>query len=306
MAVQAYGCERFGRLRTAVLHCPRKELQGITSANHGDWLFDAVPDIDRYCAEHAQYAELLRQHGVEVIELADHVSRHRALAESLPNLCYLHDSSVISSRGAILSKMSFPGRKREEIVVKEALENLGIPIFHEFGPDDDFEGCLLFAPDLLFLAKTERHSARSLERFIPTALTHFREIIYAEIPAARRFMHPDMVLNRVREDLALTFLPAMLHTYRITADRREEIDFERYMTARGVELLNVSEDEQQRWATTFVPLEPGTLFHYDIALAPATRRALAHRGVTLIEFHPDALLAGGGSLRCLTLRVWRE
>jgi len=306
MGVRAYGSEKFGRLRIAMLHCPVKELGTITRENHTPWLFDTPPDVEAFCAEQAQYIALLRQHGVEVLELADHVNAHRDLIRRLPNLCYLHDSSVISSQGAILSKMSFFGRRHEEVVVKEALLNLRIPIFHEFGPEDDFEGCLLFAPDLLFIAKTERHSAQSIERLIPRALTHFREILYVEIPAARRFMHPDMVLNRVREDLALAFPPGILRSYRITADRREEVDFQRYMAARGVEIIAVTEEEQRRWATTFVPLEPGTIFHYDIALAPATRRALARRGVNIIEFHPEALLAGGGSLRCLTLRIWRE
>ncbi len=306
MADRKYGIEKFGRLRTVMLHQPSTGMEVLTPENYPMWLFDELPDIDRFCAEHAAYADLLSAHGVEVLELADHVVEQRELMHRLPNLCYMHDSSVISSKGAILSKMSYFGRRREEIVVKEALRNLEIPLFHEFGDDDEFEGCLLFAPDLLFIAKTERHSARSIERFIPRALSQFREILYAVIPEGRRFMHPDVVLNRVREDLALVFLPGLLRTYRITAEKREEVDVQRYMAARGVELINVSDDEQRRWGTTFVPLEPGTIFHYDIALKPATQRTLARRGVKIIEFHPDALLAGGGSLRCLTLRIWRE
>lgn len=300
-----YGIEEFARLRTVMVHQPRSELYRVGAENYTHLLFDALPDIERFREEHAQYVQILRAHNVEVLELADYVTEHRDLIDDLPNLCYLHDSSVISRRGFILSKMSFAGRQREEVVVKEALTTLGIPSFHEFEPDDDFEGCLLFAPDLLFVAKTERHSVQSIERFLPRALELVPEVIYVEIPAARRFMHPDMVLNRVREDLALAYLPAFLHSWRITRDTREAINFPAYMTQRGVELLNVSDDEQQRWATSFVPLEPGTIIHYDIALSAKTRRELARRNVTLIEFHPDALLAGGGSLRCLTLRVWR-
>ena len=306
MAVQAYGIEKFGRLRTVMLHCPGEEWQLLTSENYPAWLFDELPDHDGFREEHAQYAALLRQYDVEVLELADHVTMQRELMHRLPNICYMHDSSVISSNGAFLSKMAYWGRQHEEIVVKEALGKLGISILHEFADDDAFEGCLLFAPDVLFLAKTERHSQKSIERFIPYALNYFREILYTEVPVARRFMHPDTVLNRVREDLALVFLPGLLRSYRITAERREEVDVQRYMAARGVELITVSEEEQRRWATTFVPLEPGTIFHYDIALAPSTRRTLEHRGVKIIEFHPHYMLAGGGSLRCLTLRIWRE
>jgi arginine deiminase len=78
------------------------------------------------------------------------------------------------------------------------------------------------------------------------------------------------------------------------------------MKARGVELIPVSDEEQQRWATSFVALEPGVIINYDISLKSETRNILESQGVRLIGFHPGALLAGGGSLRCLTLRLLRE
>jgi arginine deiminase len=73
-----------------------------------------------------------------------------------------------------------------------------------------------------------------------------------------------------------------------------------------VELVEVSSEEQQRWACSFVPLQPRKIVHYSIALNRQTWRELERRGVESIVFHPDALLAGGGSLRCLTMRLLRE
>jgi arginine deiminase len=119
-------------------------------------------------------------------------------------------------------------------------------------------------------------------------------------------MHPDMIYNRLAEDLALAFPPAFLSSRLHTADGTREVDFLDRMRARGVEVVPVSEEEQRRWACSFVPLEPGVVIHYDIALDPATRRQLERRGVEFVLFHPEALLAGGGSLRCLTLRLRRE
>lgn len=48
------------------------------------------------------------------------------------------------------------------------------------------------------------------------------------------------------------------------------------------------------------------IINYDIFLKHATQNALESMGVRFTQFHPDALLAGGGSLRCLTLRLFRE
>ena len=59
-----YGCEEFGRLTTVLLHRPGPELRLVNSENYRQWLFDRVPDIDRFVEEHDRYRELLTSHGV--------------------------------------------------------------------------------------------------------------------------------------------------------------------------------------------------------------------------------------------------
>jgi arginine deiminase len=301
-----YGIEKFGRLKKAILHNPINSIKLVNKSNYELYLFDGVPNVDRYLDEHSQYSRLLKSHGVEVFELSDYVHQNRELMNNLPNLTYLHDSSVVTSSGAILSKMANWGRVGEDIVVKEALTNLKVPIFYEFGTGDKFEGCLLLSPKTILIANTERHTAESIEKFIPYALKLFDEIIYVDIPKERRFMHPDMIYNRISENLSLAFLPAFLHTYLITKNKRSEIDFYTFLKGRNIEIINISDDEQIRWGCSFVPLEPNAIFNYDISLTPETERILRNFGVKLIQFHPDALLAGGGSLRCITLRLLRE
>lgn len=307
MPATQYGTESFGRLKTVMVHSPGASIQSISSQNCRDYLFDRAPDPDKYLKEHAAYVSLLQEQGVRVIELAEHVRRNIDLLKTLPNLAYMHDIAVITRKGAILSKMCFGGRKNEEVVVREALTHLGVPIFYEFGRGDVFEGCLLLSPRTMLVADTERHRSESIERFVPEALALFDEVVYVDIPDERRFMHPDMVFGMVSEHLAVAYLPAFLHSTLLTRDGRVEVaDFRRFMETREIEIIPVSDDEQRRWACTFVPLEPNVVIHYDIAWDERTKTELARRGVRLIEFHPEALLAGGGSLRCLTLQLWRD
>jgi len=302
-----YGCERFGRLRWAILHKPGKSLSLINKSNYKDWLFDSVPHIEKFNDEHDSYRELLTSLGVEVLELADYVTENCDLIHQLPNLTYLHDIAVISSKGAMLSSMAMKGRKGEEIVVREALSNLGIPVFSEFSdPNDCFEGCLLLSPDTVLVAHTERHNLAAIEKFILKTLTFFQEVIYVDIPKSRRYMHPDTIYNRVDENLAIAFIPAFKCTRLYTKQNNKEIDFVRYMRKKGIEIINVSDEEQKSLACSFVPLEPGVIIHYDTALNKETRSLLEKKGVEMILFHPNAMVAGGGSLRCLTLRVLRE
>jgi arginine deiminase len=301
-----FGCDSLGRLTRVMVHRPGEELKIINGANYRDWLFDTVPDVARFREEHDAYCELLRSYGVEVLELADCIADAPARLANLPNITYMHDIAVISNRGAILSRMAWAGRRDEHLVVREALESVGIPIFSAFDdPQDAFEGCLLLSPQTILVAETERHSPLSIRKFIIRALSAFDEVIYVKIPKARRFMHPDTVYNRITDRLALVYLPAIEVSHLWRKHAVQLVDFREFMQARGIELVNVSDAEQQRLACSFVPLEPGVIFHYDTALDPATRRALSRRGVEIIPFHPHALRAGGGSLRCLTLRLHR-
>jgi arginine deiminase len=302
-----YGCDELGRLKSVLVHTPGDELTLVNESNYKQWLYDKVPDISGYVEEHRNYQELLESNGVKVYELADHVEENRYLIRKMPNITFLHDTAVISRKGAMLSKMRPPAREKEEIVVKEALDNLGIPILNEFnGGEGFFEGCLLLSKETIFVADTERHTYPFIREFILNILKDFNEVIYARIPKARRYMHPDTVFNRIREDLALAYLPAFEEACLFTENSRERIDFKQFMRKKGVEIIPVSDSEQSRLACSFVPLESGTIFHYDTALDQKTRKNLESESVELIPFHPEALLAGGGSLRCHTLRLCRR
>jgi len=301
-----FGCDHLGRLTRVLVHKPGAELNVINHANHRDWLFDSVPDIPAFQDEHELYCELLRSQGVEVLELTDYLDDAPQKLARLPNITYMHDIAVISSRGALLSSMAWESRRNEHLVVREALQNLGIPILWEFDePDDAFEGCLLPWPRAVLVAETERHSPHSVRKFLQQAASHFEEVICLDVPKARRYMHPDTIYNRITDRLALVHLPAIRAAYLYHQGGVEPIDFPEFMQSRGIELVNVSDSEQRRLACSFVPLEPGVIFHYDTALDPDTRRRLSRKGVEFILFHPDALRAGGGSLRCLTLRLHR-
>lgn len=133
MKLLQYGTENFGRLKTAMLHRPTVSIRNINPVTMGYYLFDAIPEPDLYLEEHDGYRRLLQLQGVSVLELSDFVRENRTLMDSLASLPYLNDSSVITKRGMILSQMGW-GRQGEEIVVKEALTNLGVPIAYEFTP----------------------------------------------------------------------------------------------------------------------------------------------------------------------------
>jgi arginine deiminase len=302
-----YGCDQFGRLTDVMLHAPGESLNLINEDNRKFWLFDAVPNTRRYNEEHGRYRMLLESCGVRVHMLEECVTSHTELLRKLPNLTFLYDVAVVSRHGAMLSKMAWGGRKKEDLVVREGLENLGIPIFHEFEDDDDaFEGFMILDERTLMVIYTERHKLSSIWKFMDAAVRDYDEIIFADVPKTRRYMHPDTIFNRLTPRLAIAYLPAFRNTTLVTRTGIREIEFQKYMARRGIELITVTEREQQMLACSFVPLESGVIIHYDTALDSTLRDVLNRKGIELVLFHPEAMLAGGGSLRCHTLPLHRE
>jgi arginine deiminase len=60
-----------GRLRTVMLHRPGPELKRLTPRNNDKLLFDGIPWVGRAQDEHDAFAQALRDHGVEVLYLAE-------------------------------------------------------------------------------------------------------------------------------------------------------------------------------------------------------------------------------------------
>ena len=60
-----------GRLRTVLLHRPGPELSRLTPRNNDKLLFDGIPWVGRAQDEHDAFAQALRDHGVEVLYLAE-------------------------------------------------------------------------------------------------------------------------------------------------------------------------------------------------------------------------------------------
>ena len=73
--VSGYVDSEVGRLRTVLLHRPGAELKRLTPRNNDQLLFDGIPWVDRAQEEHDGFAQALRDHGVEVLYLADLLER---------------------------------------------------------------------------------------------------------------------------------------------------------------------------------------------------------------------------------------
>jgi arginine deiminase len=73
--VPGYVDSEVGQLRTVLLHRPAAELKRLTPRNNDQLLFDGIPWVGRAQDEHDAFAQALRDHGVEVLYLAELLER---------------------------------------------------------------------------------------------------------------------------------------------------------------------------------------------------------------------------------------
>ena len=67
----AYVGSEVGQLRRVILHRPGKEIARLTPSNKDGLLFDELPWVERAQEEHDEFAQALRDLGVEVLYLSD-------------------------------------------------------------------------------------------------------------------------------------------------------------------------------------------------------------------------------------------
>lgn len=60
-----------GRLRAVITHRPDLEMRRLTPSNKAAMLFDEVPWVQRACQEHDAFTGIMRERGIEVLELTD-------------------------------------------------------------------------------------------------------------------------------------------------------------------------------------------------------------------------------------------
>ena len=70
-----YVGSEIGTLRSVLLHRPHLSLKRLTPGNCQDLLFDDVLSVERAGEEHDQFADTLRQQGIEVLLLSDLLTR---------------------------------------------------------------------------------------------------------------------------------------------------------------------------------------------------------------------------------------
>jgi N-dimethylarginine dimethylaminohydrolase len=254
------------------------------------WHYTDQPYLPLAQGEHDAFVNTLLGHGVEVIyhdvPLPDHA-----------DAIFVHDPALITDRGAIILRMGKALRVGEEEAMDTTLRRLGVPVHYRLSGAATAEGgdllwldertlCvgLGFRTNAAGFAQLEEALDGSGVALVPVQLPYF------EGPEA--CLHLMSLISLVDVDLAVVYRPLL------------PVPFFQLLEARGVELIDVSDEEFATMGTNVLALGPRHCLLLDHN--HETRAALEAAGCRVATYRGDELsLKAEGGATCLTRPILR-
>lgn len=248
-----------------------------------------TPDGAALARQHEAFVELLSDLGAQV-----------DVAEALDgqvDAVYMHDSNIVSGRGAIPLNMRKPARAQEPGHVKAEFERLEIPVLGTLEGDAYLDGGDKFYLDDTTLAiglgyRTNRKGAQQLQTLLDPEGIHVETYDMPHDQGPDYVLHLQSFLSAATEDLYVVFEP--LAPVRLLQDLAE----------RGKQWIAIDEESYHAMGCNVLAVRPGVVVVVDGA--PKVRAALEAKGVEVHAYDgTDLSLKGDGGPTCLTAPLLR-
>jgi N-dimethylarginine dimethylaminohydrolase len=281
-----------GALTRVVLKHPRDAFvdEATIAAEWRSLGYTAPPDFARAIAEYDAFLALLQSADSEVYLIPRNA---RTTLDSI----YVRDASIVSDRGVILCSMGKPQRAEEPAAQQAAFAKLhSMPVIGEIQPPGLLEGGDVIWLDSRTIVvgrgyRTNDEGIRQLRALLPHDVT----TIVVALPHWRGpadVMHLMSLISPVDRNLAVVY------------SRLLPVPFRELLVQRGVELVEVPDEEFETMGTNVLALSPRRCLM--LAGNPHTRRALEHAGAEVLEYEGKEIsVKGAGGPTCLTRPLQR-
>ena len=284
-------------LRSVLLKHPRDAFggDGKIAAEWRRLRYAGPPDLGRAIDEHDRFAEILRAAGAEIVYAG-------ADAATTLDSIYVRDAALITDGGAILCAMSKVDRHAEPAAVRGSLETAGVAVLGAIGGDGRLEGgdAMWLPGNVLAVGRGYRSNAegiRQLRELLAGAVEKIKiEIVEVPLPHGRGpqdVFHLMSMISPVADDAALVYSPLL------------PVPFREWLLARGLRLIEVSDEEYETMAANVLALAPGRVAMLDGN--PTTRRRLEKAAVEVTVFSGvEICRKGAGGPTCVARPLLRE
>ncbi len=259
---------------------------------HGKWGFSRKPDLQEAQKEHEQFANILRDLGVEVCYLEGD-------SEAAFDAIFAHDRALLTDEGAVILRSGKPSRQAESSLMVEGLRGLDIPIIYRMQSPMTADGgdFLWVRRNLVLAGYSYRTNAARQAEFVKFMGDMGVEVKSAPVPhwtGTGDVMHLTSFISLVDHDLAVAHRKIMA------------VETAEFLQEQGVEFVDVPDEEFDMGLGANVlavaPRKCVMLKDY-----PGVRKDLEAAGAEVTVFSGEELshcMKGGAT--CLTLALLRE
>ena len=268
----------------------RRPDASFGAADPARWHYTARPYLPLAQQEHDAFVNTLLGHGVEVVY-------HDAPLPDHADAIFVHDPALITDRGAVILRMGKPLRAGEEEAMALTLQRLGVPILSRLhGAATADGGYLLWLDErTLCVGLGFRTNPAGFDQLGEALAGSGVELVPVQLPyfeGPEACLHLMSLISLVDRDLAVVYRPLL------------PVPFYQLLQARGVELIDVSDEEFATMGTNVLALAPRLCLLLEHN--HATRRALEAAGCRVVTYRGDEMsLKAEGGPTCLTRPVLR-
>jgi len=282
-----------GRIKRLLLKHPRDAFlsQENILAQWKELNYTAPPNYDRAVKEYDEFVGLLERFIQEIHFLP---ADDRTGLDSI----YVHDSLIITDKGALLCRMGKEKRQGEPLAAEEFLKELGIPILDSISSEGKLEGGDLVWIDEHTIAvglgyRTNEEGVRQLKELTSDSVDEYVMVPLPHWKGPEDVMHLMSLISPVRRDLAVVY-PRLL-----------PVPFREWLLQREIRLLEVPDSEFETMGCNVLAVAPGECIM--ISGNPQTKRLLEEAGVQVYEYGGEEISRkGAGGPTCLTRPLLRE
>ena len=248
------------------------------------------PHRDLATAHHAKFVSILEAEGAEVLCLP---ADERTGLDSI----YTHDPALATAEGVVIFQTGKPERRGEGPAMADALKSWNIPILATIDGEATAEGgdLVWLDPKTLLAGRGFRTNTQGIERLGEVLRPLGVQVVPVELP----YWHgPREVLH------LMSFISVLDHDLAVVYRRLLPVPLFELLTARGVELVDVPDEEYDTLGTNVLALAPRRVVMAEGS--PVTRRRLESAGCRVSEFDGSEIcIPGSGGPTCLTRPILR-
>ncbi|ASF38754.1 hypothetical protein CEH05_06355 [Halobacillus halophilus] len=239
---------------------------------------DVNIDIPRALDQHETFVHVLKEHGVEVVELSAHPELHEQV--------FTRDIAFVIHDQLFVASMNEEVRLEETSLLKEWLYENSIPFQEPFLSSIE-GGDVLIDGKTIWIGKSGRTSSESIETLREQLPSYTIEPLDLEDD----ILHLDCVFNIISDHTALVYPPSFTDSGLDKLQSR-------------FNLIPVTREEQFHMGPNVLSIDEGKLI-----TLPQNQRLndeLHSKGFQIIPIDFSEIIKSGGSFRCCTLPLLRS